>query len=74
MGLADLCSRLLDVSKPALDQDPDWSFVDHLEKLPQWKWMFEKVDERMGSEQPLEKLAVSLIVISAYSNSYMYSK
>ena len=40
--------QILDVSKPALDQDPDWSFVDHLEKLPQWKWMFEKVDERMG--------------------------
>lgn len=49
MGLADLCSRLLDVSKPALDQDPDWSFVNHLEKLPQWKWMFKKVDERMGA-------------------------
>ena len=48
MGLADLCSRLLDVSKPALDKDPDWSFVNHLEKLPQWKWMFKKVDERMG--------------------------
>ena len=38
----------MDVSKPALDKDPDWSFVDHLEKLPQWKWMFKKVDERMG--------------------------